>query len=67
MGIKTLPNVDEMEPSYQKFIMENKNSVARYWLNMGAKGWRLDVADELPDEFLKNSGMQSRRQTPMQL
>ena len=52
-GIKTLPNVDEMEPSYQKFIMENKNSVARYWLNMGAKGWRLDVADELPDEFLK--------------
>lgn len=52
-GIKTLPNVDEMEPSYQKFIMEDRNSVARYWLNMGAKGWRLDVADELPDEFLK--------------
>lgn len=52
-GIDTLPNVDEMEPTYLDFIINNRDSVARYWINMGAKGWRLDVADELPDEFLK--------------
>ena len=26
----------------------------RRWLDRGASGWRLDVADELPDEFLDN-------------
>ena len=51
-----MPNVDEMGLII-KNIMEDRNSVARYWLNMGAKGWRLDVADELPDEFLKSLDM----------
>ncbi len=52
-GIDTLPNVNEMEPSYQNFIIHDDNSVLKYWMRMGAKGWRLDVADELPDEFIK--------------
>ena len=52
-GIETMPNVDEMEPSYREFIYAGENSVIRYWMRMGAKGWRLDVADELPDEFIK--------------
>ena len=53
-GIDTLPNVNEMEPSYQNFIIYDKDSVLKYWLKLGAKGWRLDVADELPDEFIRN-------------
>jgi cyclomaltodextrinase len=52
-GINTLPNVNEMEHSYQNYIIHDKDSVAKYWINRGAKGWRLDVVDELPDEFLK--------------
>lgn len=52
-GIDTLPNVNEMDPSYRNFIIHDDNSVIKYWLKMGAKGWRLDVADELPDEFIK--------------
>jgi len=52
-GIDTLPNINEMEPSYRDFIIHADNSVIKYWLKMGAKGWRLDVADELPDEFIK--------------
>lgn len=52
-GIDTLPNVDEMEPSYQKFIITDEDSVIKYWMKQGAKGWRLDVVDELPDEFVK--------------
>lgn len=52
-GIKTLPNVDETEPSYQDFIFGNSGSVVDKWMGFGIAGWRLDVADELPDEFLK--------------
>lgn len=52
-GIDTLPNVNELEPSYQNFIIYDEDSVIRRWMRMGAKGWRLDVADELPDEFIK--------------
>ncbi|HHV71091.1 MAG TPA: glycoside hydrolase family 13 protein [Clostridia bacterium] len=52
-GIDTLPNVNEMEPSYQDFIIYGEDSVLKYWMRLGAKGWRLDVADELPDEFIK--------------
>jgi len=52
-GIDTLPNVNEMDPAYRNFIIHDENSVIKYWMQMGAKGWRLDVADELPDEFIK--------------
>ncbi|MFZ7102007.1 MAG: glycoside hydrolase family 13 protein [Peptococcaceae bacterium] len=52
-GIDSLPNVNELEASYLDFIIYNENSVIKYWMQQGAKGWRLDVADELPDEFIK--------------
>ena len=48
-GILTLPAVNEHEESYMAHIAE----IARKWLNLGISGWRLDVADELPDEFLR--------------
>ncbi|MEG0614852.1 MAG: glycoside hydrolase family 13 protein [Oscillospiraceae bacterium] len=50
-GISTLPDVNETNPDYLEFIC-GENGVLRYWLNLGAAGFRLDVADELPDEFL---------------
>jgi len=52
-GIDTLPNVEENEPSYIDFIIEGEDSVIKQWLKLGAKGWRLDVADELPDSFIQ--------------
>lgn len=52
-GIDTLPNVDENEPSYQEFIITGADSVLRHWLRAGARGWRLDVADELPHSFIR--------------
>lgn len=51
-GVDDLPNVNELEPFYQKFIHQDSDSVIRHWLRLGASGWRLDVADELPDEFI---------------
>ena len=50
-GIKTLPEVNENDDSFSQFIT-GENGVIRYWMKKGVKGFRLDVADELPDEFL---------------
>ena len=51
-GIHTLPAVNESHPTYIHFIIEGDDSVIRRWLRAGADAWRLDVADELPDEFI---------------
>ena len=49
----TLPDVNECAPSYNDYI-NGTHGIIRKWLALGADGWRLDVADELPDEFLEN-------------
>lgn len=61
-GVDTLPNVNEMDPGYIKYIIEAEDSVLNHWMGMGVKGWRLDVADELPDEFIASykAGMAKR-------
>ena len=51
-GIHTLPAVNEDAPDYRRFIISDEDSVVRRWLRLGADGWRLDVADELPDDFI---------------
>ncbi|MCL1917637.1 MAG: 4-alpha-glucanotransferase [Peptococcaceae bacterium] len=53
-GIKDLPNVNEMEPSYIDFICQGQGSVIRSWMRCGIRGWRLDVADELPEAFIRH-------------
>ncbi len=51
-GIDILPEVNEHSEEYQRFIC-GKDGVLEKWLQFGIGGYRLDVADELPDEFLK--------------
>ena len=50
-GFSTLPNVKEETPSYMDFIINDENSVLKYWMKQGISGWRLDVVDELPEKF----------------
>ena len=52
-GVKTLPAVNEAQPAYRDFIFGDQDSVVRHWLRCGADGWRLDVADELPGDFIE--------------
>jgi len=52
-GIKTLPCVNEMSKSFLDYIINDEDSVVAHWISLGADGFRLDVADELPDEFIK--------------
>ena len=47
-----MPDFVTTNPEYVEFIT-GKDGVLRKWLRLGASGWRLDVADELPNEFLK--------------
>ena len=51
-GFETLPEVNESDPSYREFIC-GKGGVIDTWLERGASGFRLDVADELPDDFIE--------------
>ena len=48
----TLPNVRETNTKYKEYIT-GEDGILRRWMRLGASGWRLDVADELPDEFLE--------------
>ena len=49
----TLPTINKMDPAFIEYIISGEDSVLAHWLRLGADGFRLDVADELPDEFLK--------------
>ena len=51
-GITTLPCVNKMDPAFLDYIIDGPYSIAARWLMAGADGWRLDVVDELPDEFV---------------
>ena len=48
----TLPCVNKMDPGFLDYIIDGEDSVVAHWLRLGADGFRLDVADELPDEFI---------------
>ena len=51
--IKILPTLNKESKSYIDFIT-GKNGVLNHWQKIGIKGWRLDVADELPNNFLNH-------------
>ena len=49
----TLPSVNKMDPKFLDYIIRDEDSVVAHWMKLGADGYRLDVADELPDEFIQ--------------
>ncbi len=51
-GFYTLPTVNKMDPAFLDYIIDAEDSVVAHWLKLGADGFRLDVADELPDAFI---------------
>ena len=50
-GIPILPKLNQSDPDCRRYFTAPGGIIAR-WLARGADGWRLDVADELPDAFL---------------
>ena len=51
-GFDTLPTVNKLHPDFIDYIFNAEDSVLAHWLQLGADGFRLDVADELPNEFM---------------
>jgi len=52
-GIDDLPEIDKYNRKFQEYIYGDEESVLEKWNNFDIDGWRLDVVDELPDEFVK--------------
>ncbi len=59
-GFESLPEVNELDKSYCDFIC-GRDGVIEKWLKLGASGYRLDVADELPDEFIGSVKLASNK------
>lgn len=51
-GVETMPNVNELDPGYLAYQLHDPDSTVRKWMGYGIDGFRLDVADELPDAFI---------------
>lgn len=51
-GITDLPCVNKHNEDFIHYIIDADDAIAVRWLAAGADGWRLDVVDELPDEFV---------------
>ena len=62
-GVKSLPEINEDDQSFTEFIT-GENGVIRYWMRRGAAGFRLDVADELPDAFLDKVRIAVKSENP---
>ena len=52
-GFPDLPAVNENDLSFREFVL-GEGGVLLHWLKLGASGFRLDVSDELPDDFLRD-------------
>lgn len=50
-GVKNMPQIKKDNQDFHNFIAGTKG-VINYWTEKGVDGWRIDVADELTDEFI---------------
>jgi len=50
-GVKILPRLDHGNESCRRYFT-GEGGIAEKYIKMGIGGWRLDVADELSDDFL---------------
>lgn len=46
-GMKSLPKFNTSNPSVRKYLLD----IARYWIEQGVDGWRLDVPNEIDDDL----------------
>ena len=62
-GFKNLPVCDGNNPEWQSFIY-GENGIIDKWFSMGIDGLRIDVADELTDDFIENIRTAVKRNNP---
>ncbi len=62
-GIDILPCIKKDCKDFREFVTGN-GGVISYYLKKGINGWRLDVADELSDEFLCSLRKTAQKEDP---
>ncbi len=62
-GIYSLPTTNKESRGWLEYIT-GENGIIRSWLRAGADGWRLDVADELPDFVVHAIHQAARAEKP---
>ncbi|MDD2418757.1 MAG: glycoside hydrolase family 13 protein [Oscillospiraceae bacterium] len=62
-GVPTLPEVNETDAGFLEYI-NSESGIVRQRIREGIGGWRLDVADELPDEFLDSLYAAAKQENP---
>ena len=62
-GVDILPELREENEKVLDFFT-GESGIVRHWLRQGAAGWRLDVADELPDVFLDALARAAKAEKP---
>ena len=62
-GIDNVPTVNKSNPKYRHFLLD-EDGIVRRWLRAGASAWRLDVADELPMDMLREIRKQAKAEKP---
>jgi len=50
-GVRDLPAINKENQDFHNFIA-GSDGVINYWTQLGVDGWRLDVVDELADDFV---------------
>ena len=51
-GVTVSPTLNKQAPSLRRMML-HKNGVIRKWTDMGIAGWRLDVVDELEENYVR--------------
>ncbi len=51
-GFQTLPEINKNSPEVRRYFLTGEDAVVKKWPRAGASGWRIDVADELPMDYL---------------
>lgn len=62
-GIYSLPTANKASKAWLDYIT-GEDGIIRRWLRAGADGWRLDVADELPDAVVAAIHAAARAEKP---
>ena len=61
-GIEIMPRLKHEQQSCRRYFTGEKG-IAVKWLRAGADGWRLDVADELSDDFLNELNVAVKKES----
>ncbi len=62
-NIDIMPDTDDKNPMFDEFVT-GQEGVLRQWTRLGLGGWRLDVCEQLGDDFIEHCAKAVKREDP---